>query len=78
MKDDKPSVKKHVPHHEVEKFLPDPIGYEYAEPTVPLPPEPNPVEPKPVVAAPEPAPAAPLPAGTHGDNVKKNRRPGKA
>lgn len=29
------------------------------------------------IAAPEPAEEAPLPTGTHADNVKKNRRPGK-
>lgn len=29
------------------------------------------------VAEPEPAPDAPLPVGTHADNVKKDRRPGK-
>jgi hypothetical protein len=36
------------------------------------------VDPEPAVAAPEPPPDAVLPTGTHGENLKKCRRPGKA
>ena len=66
MKDEKPA-KKMVPREVAEEF--------FAEPPAPTK-WAAPVEP--AVVAPEPVQEATLPTGTHFDNQKKNRRPGKA